>query len=32
MAVNVYTFHLVIVPEDDANRQLALGLLDHPRA
>lgn len=29
--MNKYQFHLVIVPEDDANRQLALGLASHPR-
>ncbi len=29
MSVNRYKPHVYLVPEDDANRQLALGFLDH---
>jgi hypothetical protein len=30
MSVNKYTPHILVLPEDDANRQLANGFLLHP--
>jgi hypothetical protein len=29
MSVNKYKPHIVLIPEDDANRQLAIGFLQH---